>query len=155
MILMERPIATTRKVRWNGTDYTITLPNAETGGAIGMFEARVPSGDGPPVHVHRNEDEVIHVIEGEYEFWLDGQTFEAGAGASVFLPRGVPHSFRVVGREAGRTVTVCTPGGFEGFFLEAGEAGLAIPRDLAQLGAMAARYGVVFTGPAPWGSAAA
>ena len=39
-----------------------------------MFESTVPAGEGPPIHIHHNEDEVIHVLAGEYEFWLDGAT---------------------------------------------------------------------------------
>jgi uncharacterized cupin superfamily protein len=33
-----------------------------------VLEHRVPHGDSPPLHVHRNEDEVFHVLEGELRF---------------------------------------------------------------------------------------
>ncbi|WP_292656634.1 cupin domain-containing protein [Mesorhizobium sp.] len=63
----------------------------------------------PPVHVHHNEDEVIHVIEGGYEFWLDGEVVPVAAGASIFLPRGVPHTFRVISPGPGRNLTTPDP----------------------------------------------
>jgi len=33
------------------------------------------------------------------------------AGASIFLPRGVPHPFRVISAGPGRNLTILTPGG--------------------------------------------
>jgi quercetin dioxygenase-like cupin family protein len=102
------------------------------------------------VHVHHNEDEVIHVIEGEYEFWLDGQVVTVPAGASIFLPRGVPHTFRVVSAGPGRNLTILTPGGLEEFFVEAAARELRIPDQITELAELASRYGIEFRGPAKW-----
>lgn len=138
------------RVCWMGTDYRITLPSRDSGGTIGVFEGAVPAGDGPPIHLHRGEDEVIHVLEGTYEFWLDGETSICGPGQSVFLPRGVPHTFRVRGPGPGRNLAILTPGGFETFFVEAARRGLAIPADMEAVVALAAGYGLEFLGPPPW-----
>ncbi|TIU63950.1 MAG: cupin domain-containing protein, partial [Mesorhizobium sp.] len=62
-----------RTVKWMDTVYRINVGRYQSGGIVSVFESTVPSRGGPPVHVHHNEDEVIHVIEGTYEFWLDGQ----------------------------------------------------------------------------------
>jgi quercetin dioxygenase-like cupin family protein len=102
------------------------------------------------VHVHHHEDEVIHVLEGTYEFWLDGAVSTAGPGESVFLPRGVPHTFRVVGEAPGRNLAILTPGGFEGFFVEAAERDLRIPEQMGEVAELAGRYGLEFLGPPPW-----
>ena len=140
----------TRNVAWLGTDYTITIDRQDSGGIVGMFEAMVPAGEGPPIHVHHNEDEVIHVLAGEYEFWLDGATRRLGPGASVFLPRGVPHTFRVVGKVPGRNIAVLTPGGFEAFFVDVAAKNLRIPDDIGELTTIAERYGLEFLGPPQW-----
>ena len=137
-------------VTWMGTDYSITLAAQGSAGLVGVFEGRVPAGEGPPVHIHHNEDEVLHVLEGEYEFWLDGAVSRGGPGSSVFLPRGVPHTFRVVGDRPGRNLAILTPGGFENFFLEAAGRDLQIPRDMPALLELANLYGLEFVGPAPW-----
>ena len=137
-------------VAWMGTDYSVTLAGNDSAGLVGMFESRVPAGEGPPVHIHHNEDEVLHVLEGQYEFWLDGAVTRAGPGASVFLPRGVPHTFRVVGDRPGRNLAILTPGGFEGFFAEAAARDLRIPADMAALVELGNLYGLEFVGPAPW-----
>ena len=69
-----------------------------------------------PLHVHANEDEYFHVIEGEHEFRCGGQEFEVGPGAFVHLPRGVPHGHRRMVEGKGRLLVITTPGGFDGFF---------------------------------------
>jgi quercetin dioxygenase-like cupin family protein len=133
-----------------GTEYSTTLTKADSAGLVGIFDSRVPAGEGPPLHIHHNEDEVLHVLEGQYEFWLDGATSRGGPGTSIFLPRGLPHSFRVLGEQAGRNLAILTPGGFESFFAEAAARDLAIPRDMAELAELGGLYGLEFVGPPPW-----
>ena len=134
--------------QWLGTAYAIALPAAATGGRCGAFEARVVAGGGPPLHVHHGEDEIIHVIEGEVDFWLDGAVTRLGAGRSVFLPRGIPHTFRVTEAAPARTCGFVTPGGFEGFFAAAASERQG-PHDPAGLAAFAERWQVAFLGPNP------
>jgi quercetin dioxygenase-like cupin family protein len=138
------------KVSWMGTDYSINVAKADSAGTVGVFESVTPAGDGPPVHIHNNEDEVLHVIDGEFEFWLDGQVSRAAQGRSVFLPRGVPHTFRVVGDRPGRILAITVPGGFENFFVEVSERDLRIPDNMPELMELAGRYGLQFVGPAQW-----
>lgn len=137
-------------VRWMGTKYSIAAINRDSAGLIGVFEGVVPAGDGPPIHIHHNEDEVICVLEGEYEFWLDGNTTRGGPGTSIFLPRGVPHTFRVRGRNPGRNLGIVTPGGFENFFVEVASRALMIPENMADIVQIGNLYGLEFIGPAPW-----
>lgn len=148
--LAESSLTGKKTVTWMGSVYSITLPKSDSAGLVGVFESVVPVGNGPPIHVHHDEDEVIHLIEGAYEFWLDGSTFRRSAGESVFLPRGVPHTFRVIGDRPGRNLAILTPGGFENFFVEAAENNLAIPARMPEVIELAARYGLEFRGPPPW-----
>ena len=52
-----------------------------------------------------------------------------GPGAFAFLPRGIAHTFRVVGDRPARFLTIAAPGGLEGFFRDAGRpaAGPGLP----------------------------
>jgi mannose-6-phosphate isomerase-like protein (cupin superfamily) len=137
-------------VVWMGSEYRTRLTSTDSTGLIGMFESRVPAGKGPPLHIHHNEDEVLHVLEGQYEFWLDGATVRGGPGTTMFLPRGVPHTFRVVGEKPGRNLAIVMPGGFEGFFAEVAARDLMLPRDMPQLVETGGLYGIEFVGPSPW-----
>jgi quercetin dioxygenase-like cupin family protein len=146
-VTADRP---TRKVSWLGTDYTITVDRHDSAGSVGLFEATVPAGEGPPIQKQQKEDVVIHVLAGEYEFWLDGATRRLRPGGSVFLPRNVPHTFRIVSSTPGRNITVLTPGGFESFFVDVAARDLRIPSDLGQLAELGERYGIEFLGAPQW-----
>lgn len=79
----------------------------------------------------------------------DGRESIARAGDCVFLPRGVPHTYKVLSPTA-RWLTLVTPAGFEEFFFEFGEPAAERtlppaadgPPDVARLVATLARYGV-------------
>lgn len=141
------PHAPTGKVRWMGCDYSVTLRGNGSPGSVGTFESVVPAGEGPPIHVHHNEDEILHLVDGRFEFFVDGEMIPRRAGDTLVVPRGVPHSFRVLGSRPGRLVAFMTPGGFEGFFLEVARRELRIPEDMEAVSEVAGRYGLEFTGP--------
>ena len=101
-----------------GEDVTIKISSRDTGGAFAVFEGRTKPLSGPPLHLHRDQDEWWYVVEGEYRFVVDGQEIHAGAGATVFAPRGSRHTFQNVGTAPGRTITTVVPGGLDLFFEE-------------------------------------
>lgn len=87
-----------------------------------LVEVLAPPGAGPPPHTHRDQDETIHVLEGEFSFVGEGGARTLGAaGSSVSVPRGTVHAFKVVGGGPGRCLVVLTPpGGYERFVEEVG-----------------------------------
>ena len=103
-----------------GNAITIRLHGRDTGGVLSVAESIDQPGGGPPPHIHNREDETFQVLEGEYEFTCGGKTFIAGKGATIFAPRGVPHTYRYVGHTPGRLMVTMTPAGFEQFFEEVG-----------------------------------
>jgi Cupin domain len=57
------------------------------------------TGSGPYyLHVHRSDDEAWHVLEGTLRFRLADGEVDAPAGTTVFVPAGVAHTYRAVGR---------------------------------------------------------
>src|SRR3712207_341964 len=91
-----------------------------TGGAFFLFEDRVVRGKTTPLHVHRREDEVVYVLEGEVLAHVDGAEHHVGERGMFFAPRGVPHAFLVTS-ETARLLVWLTPGSGERLFREAGE----------------------------------
>ena len=90
----------------------------ETGGAYSSMLAVVPPGGGPPPHVHRDEDETFHVLEGRPTFRLGHERVVAGPGDFVNVPRGGLHCFRNLTDDPVRMVLTFTPAGIERFFEE-------------------------------------
>lgn len=133
----------------------IKARSAQTNGAFGLIEQLAPVGSGSPYHVHRAEDEAFYVLEGQLEFFSENQRFVRGAGGYVFLPRNIPHGFRVIGTSPARYLILATPGGFEGFVAEGGEAmseaRLPAPAepDMGKLMSLATKYHVEILGPLP------
>ena len=124
-----------------------------TNGGYGLLESLVPAGASPPLHVHHREDETFWVLEGALTVRCGTETYHATAGSYVFLPRGVPHTFRVEGDAPARMLTLLTPGGGEAFFVEGGrpaERMTLAPEgrpDLARLQKVALEFGSEFVGP--------
>lgn len=135
-----------------GGVYRIVATAAETGNTHFAFEASEPPGGGPPLHIHRGEDEYFHVLEGTMTFYVGGRVFTVPEGGSAFAPRGVPHCFRNCSNTHARVLIVFTPGDIEGFF-DYGEAvDGQVPSDahlIERLTALGPRYGLDFLGPSP------
>ena len=85
-------------------------------------------------------------------FYVGDAAMTAEAGAFVFAPRGIPHTFTV---DVGPQRCSCSsPAGFERFAVELGDdatsdvppPGLVVPSPDV-LGPVAARYGIEVVGP--------
>ena len=132
---------------------TVKATAATTNGGFGLLESLIAPGFSPPLHVHHREDESFYVLEGELTMRCGDRTFRATAGAFVFLPRDVPHTFVVEGDRPARMLTLLTPGGGEGVFIDGGRpaehAGLppVTPPDIAALKAVSFAYGAEIVGP--------
>jgi len=133
---------------------TIKASAETTDGRVAVIEHLAPQGAGSPLHVHHREDEWFYVLEGELRFWVGGRVIDAGAGAFVYGPRDVPHTFAVASPTA-RFLLVTEPAGFERFmraFSEPAER-LAIPPaatappDIEAMVAGAAEHGIEILGP--------
>jgi len=61
--------------------------------AICMFEQWISPGSGARRHTHPVE-EVLTVLSGEAELWLDNVWQTASAGRSLVIPAGREHGFR-------------------------------------------------------------
>lgn len=137
----------------------VKLPATATDGRISVCEQLHRRGYGTPVHVHEREDQTLYVLAGGITAWLDPNNEQGDCteqtlqtGDAVFLPRGVPHAFRV-DAEGTRLLEINTPGGFENFHIDAGapatERRLPDPQppDIEKLMRVGAVYGCQVTGP--------
>jgi quercetin dioxygenase-like cupin family protein len=116
--LLHRPSGTGLAFWGPGDHYTFLVTGEESGGAYFAMEALVPTGGGPPPHIHSREDETFYVLEGKLEFVLGEETIVAGPGDFVSVPRGTVHCFRNTGAETARLVLTFTPAGIEQWFEE-------------------------------------
>ena len=71
-----------------------------------VLEMTLPVGAAPPLHVHDDLDDTWYILEGEMVVRCGGEDLVVGAGHWVSMPRGVPHTFRVVGEREARILLV-------------------------------------------------
>jgi mannose-6-phosphate isomerase-like protein (cupin superfamily) len=122
--LFHRASETARTYWGPGDLYRFLVTGDESGGAYFAMEALVPTGGGPPLHIHRNEDETFYVLEGRCTFHLGDDTVVAGPGDFVNVPRETVHCFRNDSAEPVRLILTFTPSGIEKFFEETLEVAL-------------------------------
>ena len=71
-----------------------------------VFEMTLPVGSAPPLHVHDDLDDTWYILEGQMVVRCGDDELVVGAGHWVSMPRGVPHTFRVVGEREARILLV-------------------------------------------------
>ncbi|MGH3319758.1 MAG: cupin domain-containing protein [Streptosporangiaceae bacterium] len=114
---------------------------AATRGALGLVESRIPAAASPPRHIHRAEDEAFYTLDGVLDIVCGDERLRAEPGAFAYLPRGVVHTFRVVGDRPAHLLIMMVPAGFEEFF--ATHAGT----DAEALAEIYRQHGVDIVGP--------
>jgi quercetin dioxygenase-like cupin family protein len=102
-----------------GGTLSVLLDGAATDGQLMMGRFAVAKGEAPPYHMHTREDEIFMLIKGTALVWSDDTEHELSEGGVVFLPKNVPHGYRITS-DAADLLMICTPSGIEGMFREAG-----------------------------------
>lgn len=150
--LFHRPVGTGKSYWGPGDVYTFLVTGEESEGAYFSMLAVVPSGGGPPPHVHLNERETFYVLDGTCAFMLEDEVITAGPGDFVNIPTGALHRFRNESTVPVRLISTFTPAGIEKFFEETLERAFDLSQDppdnlpevSARYAEAAGRYGMEF-----------
>lgn len=102
---------------------TFTAMAEATGGALTALWGEAAPGEGPPLHVHPDQDELIFTVKGRYLFQLGDSRFDAQPGSFIFIPRGTEHTWQNAGATPARFFAAFTPASpqFEQFFVRYAE----------------------------------
>jgi len=121
----------------------------DSGGTLSAFELSAHPQTGPQLHVHHREDEWYFVLAGEFIFKAGGESHNLRAGGSIWLPRGIPHTWANISTEDGKLILVCQPGGFEKFFDEMGRELATVDSEHTRekMKEVMAKYGMELLGP--------
>jgi len=133
---------------------TFKALSEDTGGRLCAWEQLLPHRSSPPLHVHHADDEAWFVLDGSLTFQVGDAFWTAEAGAFVWAPRGLQHTFRVDSPTA-RLLALAVPGGFDRFAQATGRPADAPtlppppdgPPDMGRLVAAAREHGVEVLGP--------
>ena len=142
-----------QKLEWlSGQPVSVLLDSATSAGQLMILRSTPPAGSASPLHVHGREDEVFILISGAALVVVGDATHEVRAGGVAFLPRDIPHAYRIT--DDAHLLTICTPAGLEGFFRTAGrDLSLPMPDGWAitpeSLAAALDPFGGRIVGPPP------
>jgi mannose-6-phosphate isomerase-like protein (cupin superfamily) len=147
------------RISWvMGELVTYKVSSQMTGGAYALFEVATRPGAGAPPHVQHREDESFYVLEGEYEFLVEGRTSRVRAGSLLYIAKGTLHAHKNVGQGVGKMLVTQTPGGlYERFFEEVGkpvDGDDGMPAihdrlDLQGIAAVGVEFGIEMPPPVP------
>lgn len=134
----------------------IRVSSSDGQDGVSVIDHRVSQGDASPLHIHRTEDEIFQILEGEFRVKVGGDELVLGPGAIALAPKGVPHCYRAESAGGGRFLTVTAHGDFERFVRAMGHPperpGLPdqvapTPELIQALTATAAQHGIEIIGP--------
>jgi quercetin dioxygenase-like cupin family protein len=96
-------------------------------------------------HLHRDYDESIIGMNGATTWIVDGKQITVHRGEQLFIPRGAVHAYANRHKSTARIMCILTPGllGPEYFQDLATVINIEGPPNLAEIGSIMARYGVV------------
>jgi mannose-6-phosphate isomerase-like protein (cupin superfamily) len=110
----------------------IRVHSKDVGGAFSIIEVDTPAFSGPPLHYHKDREEIFEVLEGRFRFHVEGEEFEVGPGRSVVVPRNTVHGWVNLGPGRARLLGTYVPGGLDDFFPQIGQTPPAGWTDLAR-----------------------
>jgi quercetin dioxygenase-like cupin family protein len=116
-----------------------------TGGRFDFMIGEVGYLKGPPLHVHRDQDDTLYVLDGVLTVQVRDELFELGPGDFATVPPGIPHTFDNVHKDQ-KPVKVCnvmTPGGLDAQFRDMA----ALAGDAAKVAELREKYGTSLVGP--------
>jgi quercetin dioxygenase-like cupin family protein len=121
---------------------------APAGPHLAVVESSLRSRQMTPLHVHPG-DEALQVVEGAVTVHSGGDVFRLGAGDSLLLPGGEPHTVRADAQPTRiRTGShVASVGRYEDFLRAVAAPGPLNPEDEAALAAIAYVNGIRVVGP--------
>ncbi len=98
------------------TNYWMCRPEIADSKDLQVCRAVLPAGEGHPFHTHPELEEVIYVLEGEIEQWVEKEHRRLGPGQAAVIPAGVVHAtFNPSGEDA-VILAILSPGSSEGPF---------------------------------------
>jgi quercetin dioxygenase-like cupin family protein len=130
-----------------GRDLVFKVTGDDTGGAFDYFVVEVAPHGGPPLHVHHEQEETLHVLSGRFTVRVGDEEQVLEPGGFAFMPAGLPHAFLNLTDAPAEVVIVYAPGGGASFYTELGPLTRNGAPDPTAVAACFERHGMTLLGP--------
>jgi len=108
-----------------GTLRWLSHPASTGAEQITGIDVTIVPGQGHAFHRHPDQEEIIFVVSGKLEQWMERERRILGPGDAVFIPKGVVHGSFNAGDEDLRMIVVFSPSVGAGGFVSIEMAGEA------------------------------
>jgi mannose-6-phosphate isomerase-like protein (cupin superfamily) len=118
------------------------------GGRFDFMVGEVGYLTGPPLHVHREQDDTFFVLEGVLTVQAGDELIDLGPGDFATVPPGIAHTFDNIRNDQPpvKVINLMTPGGLDAQFRDMSLLGERA-RDPAYTAQLREKYGVSTVGP--------
>jgi quercetin dioxygenase-like cupin family protein len=99
------------------TNYWLCRPEVCEARDIQICRAVLPGGEGHNFHTHPELEEVIYVLEGQVEQWVEQEKRLLGPGETAHIPRGIVHATFNPTSEDAVILAILSPATAKGPFL--------------------------------------
>jgi quercetin dioxygenase-like cupin family protein len=125
------------------------MDGTKTGAGSGMFELTVgPGARVPPAHSHRDNEEIVYVLEGKLRYSVDDDVRDLGPGDRMYTPRGSVHAFSNPHDQPAKALVILTPDIGAQYFRDIADiANVPGGPNPAKMAEVMARYGLVPSPP--------
>lgn len=98
---------------WTRDHTFVKVSASETGGAYTLMEDNLKPEFALGLHLHRQHAETFYILEGEINFYVDGDWMVAMPGTCIHIPPGVPHAVDLPQGGTARMLMIYQPSGFD------------------------------------------
>lgn len=135
---------------WSADHTFVKVSAADTGGQYTLMEDNLKASFALGLHLHRYHAETFYILEGDVDFYVDGDWMTAAPGTCLHVPPGVPHACTLAdGTTSGRMLMIYQPSGFDGYLAEMALMDPGEFDDEARMAGLNDKYDIVNIGPVP------
>lgn len=96
------------KLEWGSMAY-MSNPRVSNAKLLTVMQVTLHPGQGHNFHKHPEQEEVICVVEGQIEQWLEQARQQLGPGEAVFIPAGMVHASFNTGDSPAKLLVTLAP----------------------------------------------
>ena len=134
---------------WSADQTFVKVSASDTSGAYTLMEDNIKPIFNLGLHRHDHHQETFYILEGDIEFYLDGEYIHAKAGTTIHIPKGMPHACRAMNDHPARMLMIYQPAGFDLYLEELAQMTEADFEDGTKMAALDAKYDNIQLGPFP------
>jgi len=138
-----------RSYDWTRDHTFVKVSTADTGGAFALMEDNLKVEFALGLHLHRQHAETFYILDGDVNFWIDGDWMTAAPGTCIHIPPGIPHAVDLPPGRTGRMLMIYQPSGFDQYLAELKSMTDEQLADEKLMGELDVKYDIINLGGVP------